>query len=74
MDHAERGIAMIFNNRKYDGTDDKAHLKDRIGSEMDVNRLATQLRQLGFKVTVYTDIRPDDTHDAIKKTTEGNTL
>ena len=55
MNHKERGHAFIFNMYEFGDTD----YSKRLGSEKDVTRLAAQLRELGFKVTVYTDYKRD---------------
>lgn len=50
MDHKKRGLALIFNQVKFD------HHSPRIGTHVDRDRLEKTLQSLDFDVTCYEDL------------------
>lgn len=53
MDHKRRGVAVIFNHEFFD-----VHsLKPRTGTNVDSDNLARVLKNLGFRVTIFNNLR-----------------
>lgn len=53
MQHKRRGIAMIFNQRKFLRNDRST----RLGTEVDRDKLTDVLKGLNFEVKVFNDLR-----------------
>ena len=53
MNHAKRGIALIFNHEHFD----IPSLKSRTGTNVDCENLCDTLRNLHFEVSLYKDFR-----------------
>lgn len=63
MQHKNRGIAMIFNQKKFRRNDRSA----RIGTEIDRDRLRVVLEDLNFEVKVFNDLRSADVIQELEK-------
>ena len=53
MNHRRRGVALIFNHKRFDH---HLQLRDRNGTDADKDNLRSALRSLDFEVRVYTDL------------------
>lgn len=57
MNHAKRGIAVIFNNETFDWS---TRMNRRVGTQKDVENLQNYLGLLGFEVNVLQDRSTDE--------------
>ncbi|CAN0143108.1 unnamed protein product [Lampetra planeri] len=62
MNHASRGLALIFNHENFHWT---LRLNQRRGTQADSNNLERRLRNLGFTVRVHKDICTTEFHQVI---------
>lgn len=64
MNHSKRGIALIFNQEFFTA----AHLKPRIGTNVDCDNLINTLKNLGFEVN---DVHNSTHADIVKQLERG---
>ncbi|KAM3963460.1 caspase-1 [Aphomia sociella] len=63
MDHKRRGVAIIFNHEFFD-----IHsLKARTGTNVDSDNLARVLKGLGFRVTIFNNLRYHELNDRVQE-------
>ena len=62
MNHAKRGIALVFNHEHFD----MVSLKSRTGTNVDCENLCDTLRGLHFEVSMYKDLRSADIQHEIQ--------
>lgn len=66
MNHKHRGMAIIFNHEHFD-----IHsLKSRTGTNVDSDNLSKVLKSLGFKVTVFSNLKSEEINKFIQQTAE----
>lgn len=63
MNHARRGLAIIFNHEKFD----VEKLRPRSGTDVDAKNLEASLKRLGFEVTVHHDFKTRRLLDEVQK-------
>ncbi|XP_056307394.1 caspase-6-like [Danio aesculapii] len=64
MNHARRGMALIFNQKSFDW---KLKMKTRNGTDADRDRLVSRFEELGFEVKAYNDYNRDKVLSEINK-------
>lgn len=64
MRHKNRGIAMIFNHRKFESF---MGLKERFGTDQDRDRLAKSLSGIGFEVLIFNDLKYEQVLKELEK-------
>lgn len=66
MNHKFRGMAIIFNHEHFD-----IHsLKSRTGTNVDSDNLAKVLKNLGFRITVLTNLKCEEINNYIRQTAD----
>ncbi|PSN50060.1 hypothetical protein C0J52_04212 [Blattella germanica] len=60
MGHPRRGVALIFNHQKFD------RMNTRTGTAKDCVNLAVQLKELGFEVRSYDDLKYSELSDVLR--------
>nr|AHY03304.1 caspase-1 [Dastarcus helophoroides] len=68
MDHPKRGIALIFNHEKFE----TPHLRPRAGTAEDCKNLKECLKNLGFDVQVFQDLRRNEIEEHIQGASKVN--
>ncbi|KAM7022102.1 caspase-6 [Passerculus sandwichensis] len=62
MDHQRRGVALIFNHKRFSW---QLNMRDRRGTEVDRDNLNHTLTNLGFEVRVFDNLKAEDVQKRI---------